>query len=448
MDDQSAPLPSRQSRSINRTFARIRQTRVTSVSPTPTHVGSIRQRTPSQHRTLSPDAFGKHSSRRLRSQSRHTPSKSPASKQDDKASAPTKTDDLEKAHKFSSPLPLTIPYIVRVLPHPMPHFLGYRRSESELHEKHRHIKPYPSIIPALHYLPLGLETLLWTFFGSFVSLAIVQLVFGRTHHFTSSTDVPPHTWASPIIVGSFGASSVLLYVAHTSPLGQPRCFVLGQTFSAIAGVAMTKLIKLAGPFYYNLSQTDTPHSLVWVAGSLATGVALLLMTITGTVHPPGGATALLCATNSQVERMGWRIIPVVLLSSLLMLVWTFLFMNLGRKRYPENFFSPSPKTAKDGNYSQLVVDWLSDKIRKFRAGTQYRHSNANEASTSCAHEAPHTHSNGAPATGYNGGSAQEEKQVRTAHGDGSLWQDESGWTKGEQDERVERPSRWTKSTTR
>lgn len=391
-------------------FARLRQTRVASLSPTPTLVGGSgsgsgsqsqsrsrsRNRSQSTQRTpLVAGTLGLHrqqqqgqeiasgrqqrraSASQARSQSRartlvnegDTAADGGKSDVTNWAGSPTSASDMEKggATATASPSQETQtpaaaaqvprkPLAVRLLPHPLPHFLGYRRPATELHPRQQNIKPYPSLLPVLHRLPLAVESLVWTFVGSFIGIAIVQLVFARPRHFTSSTDVPPHDWAAPIIVGSFGASSVLLYAAPASPLGQPRCFVGGQTLSAVAGVAMTKLIKLAGPFYYDMQHTDTSHSLVWVAGSLATGAALIVMTVTGTLHPPGGATAVLCATNMQIERMGWRIIPVVLLSSLLMLVWSLIFMNLGRKRFPETFWAPSPPGVAAGNLSQFFID--------------------------------------------------------------------------------------------
>ena len=43
----------------------------------------------------------------------------------------------------------------------------------------------------------------------------------------------------------------------------------------------------------------------WVAGSLSASVAIVLMQITETTHPPAGATALLAAVNQPVYELGW-----------------------------------------------------------------------------------------------------------------------------------------------
>lgn len=65
------------------------------------------------------------------------------------------------------------------------------------------------------------------------------------------------------------------------------------------------------------------------------------MQLTGTVHPPAGATALLPATNEEVWELSWYYLPVVLLSSTMLTVCAVLFNNISR-RYPVFWFAPSP----------------------------------------------------------------------------------------------------------
>ena len=291
-----------------------------------------------------------------RSRSRQPP-KGPVA---DQSAAATK-EDVEAVRSTGQPPAEHQDLVVRLLPHPIPHFLGYRRPLSQVNAKHRHIKPYPSILPFVHRIPLLVESIVWTWIGAFVGISAVSLIFARPNHFATSDDLPAHAWMSPVIIGSFGASSVLLYAAPSSPLGQPRSFVGGQFFSALTGVCVTKLFRLS--MHYNIDLTNNSASLVWLAGSVSTATALVVMMVTGTLHPPGGATALLCATNSQVERLGWKVIPVVLLSSIVMLVWSLLWMNLGRRRYPENFFAPSPVDAKGGNVSIAIYEALCNRLQ-------------------------------------------------------------------------------------
>ena len=70
------------------------------------------------------------------------------------------------------------------------------------------------------------------------------------------------------------------------------------------------------------------------------------MQMTGTTHPPAGATALLPALDDAVWDLSWYYLPVVLLSSMLVLVSALLVNNVQR-RYPMYWFSPAePAVAK------------------------------------------------------------------------------------------------------
>ena len=63
------------------------------------------------------------------------------------------------------------------------------------------------------------------------------------------------------------------------------------------------------------------------------------MTITNTVYPPAGATALLAAVDPQVERLGWYLIPLVCLSAVLTL-FVSLFINNIQRQYPIYWWTP------------------------------------------------------------------------------------------------------------
>ena len=63
------------------------------------------------------------------------------------------------------------------------------------------------------------------------------------------------------------------------------------------------------------------------------------MTLTKTIHPPAGATALLAATDPQVVRLGWYLLPVVLLCTALLLITALTFNNIQRQ-YPTFWWTP------------------------------------------------------------------------------------------------------------
>lgn len=54
----------------------------------------------------------------------------------------------------------------------------------------------------------------------------------------------------------------------------------------------------------------------------------------------GGATALIAAVEPAAVRLSWRYIPTILVSALLMFAWALIINNLGRRRYPQFWWSP------------------------------------------------------------------------------------------------------------
>ncbi|PHH90085.1 hypothetical protein CDD83_4567 [Cordyceps sp. RAO-2017] len=186
-------------------------------------------------------------------------------------------------------------------------------------------------------LPLWLS-LVWAFVGAFAGLAVLQAVFGQSEHFTRQ-HVPP-------IVASYGASAVLCFGVIESPLAQPRALLGGHLISAVVGIVVAIAFRITG-----LRDEDPTPRLSWLASSLATAVALVLMLATKTTHPPAGATALLPITSPPINRLGWYLLPVVLLSSSLLMAVAMLTNNIQR-RYPLFWWSP-PRPEKPGPPPEL-----------------------------------------------------------------------------------------------
>jgi CBS-domain-containing membrane protein len=120
-----------------------------------------------------------------------------------------------------------------------------------------------------------------------------------------------------------GAAAVLEFYAIESPFAQPRNAFISQMFACLIGVGISKLFAL------------NPHAEQYTAigGALACGLTTAVMGLTGTVHPPAGATALLAVTNSQTAGLGWFLFPVMLLGITLMQI-TALIVNNIQRRYP------------------------------------------------------------------------------------------------------------------
>jgi CBS-domain-containing membrane protein len=78
-----------------------------------------------------------------------------------------------------------------------------------------------------------------------------------------------------------GASAVLIYGVVDSPLAQPRALFGGHFLAALIGISITKLFHL-------LPTEERFQSLLWLAGSLSCATSVIVMQITGTIHPPAG----------------------------------------------------------------------------------------------------------------------------------------------------------------
>lgn len=153
----------------------------------------------------------------------------------------------------------------------------------------------------------------WAFLGSFVGIGIIAFLQSRTL---------PHSDVV-FLIGSFGASSVLVYGLIQSPLAQPRNLIGGHLVSAIIGVT----VQLYAP------------NILWITAPLAVSLSIVLMQVTKTLHPPGGATALIAVTGSaEIKNMGyWYVINPVLSGVLILLIVALVFNNMTTNRsYPNH----------------------------------------------------------------------------------------------------------------
>ena len=122
----------------------------------------------------------------------------------------------------------------------------------------------------------------------------------------------------PLLIGSFGASAVLLFGAAESPLAQPRNLIGGHLVSALVAVGTV----LAGG-------TNT------LAVALAVGISIFLMYLTRTVQPPGGATALIGVQSHAT--LAFVFVPVLAGAVVLLLV-ALLTNNVEHHRqYPKHW---------------------------------------------------------------------------------------------------------------
>jgi CBS-domain-containing membrane protein len=155
----------------------------------------------------------------------------------------------------------------------------------------------------------------WSWIGAFVGIAIAGLL---SRALFAGLDLS-------LMIGSLGASAVLLFGAPRSPLAQPRNLLGGHILSAIVGVLCWKLL----------------HPFPWLAAALAVSTAIAVMHATRTLHPPGGASALIAVIGSrEVHELGFLFVLVpCTLGPLVLLAVALLVNNIpGSRRYPEVWF--------------------------------------------------------------------------------------------------------------
>lgn len=90
-----------------------------------------------------------------------------------------------------------------------------------------------------------------------------------------------HAKALPFLVAPLGASAMLVFCVPASPLAQPWAVIGGDVLSAATGLVVGHL--LGDP---------------WISAFVAVGLAIAVMALTRSLHPPGGASALLFALGA------------------------------------------------------------------------------------------------------------------------------------------------------
>jgi len=151
----------------------------------------------------------------------------------------------------------------------------------------------------------------WSALGAMVGIGLIAWLQAHTLGKTENI----------FLIGSFGASSVLVYGAIQSPLAQPRNLVGGHVASALVGVTVQMLLP----------------DIIWITAPLAAALSIVAMQVTKTLHPPGGATALIAVIGSEkIKALGyWYVLSPVLTGALILLLVALIFNNLTPARsYP------------------------------------------------------------------------------------------------------------------
>ncbi|WP_036647826.1 HPP family protein [Paenibacillus pini] len=138
-------------------------------------------------------------------------------------------------------------------------------------------------------------------FGGFLTISVLALLTSMT--------------ASEWLMAPFGASCVLAFGVWNAPLSQPRNIIGGHMISSFIGLVI----------YHVLGSEP------WAIG-LAVGLAIALMMISKTTHPPAGADPIIIMLGGY----GWRyLFTPVFIGSILIVLFALLINNLRNDRnYP------------------------------------------------------------------------------------------------------------------
>jgi CBS-domain-containing membrane protein len=137
---------------------------------------------------------------------------------------------------------------------------------------------------------------------AFIGIYLISILSQYTYNLQNSL----------LLVASFGASAVLIYGAPQAEFSQPRNLLGGHVVSAFIGVSIYKYM----PFD------------VALLGALAVSLSILVMHFTRTLHPPGGATALIAVTGgAEIHNARYLFVVFPILGGTLILLIVALFIN-------------------------------------------------------------------------------------------------------------------------
>ncbi|GGX06543.1 HPP family protein [Aquimarina muelleri] len=153
----------------------------------------------------------------------------------------------------------------------------------------------------------------WSFLGAFIGIGLIAFI--QSYQFSRLENI--------LLIGSFGAASVLIFGAIQSPLAQPRNFIGGQLISAVIGVSVFKFLP----------------DILWITAPLAVATSIIVMQMTRTLHPPGGATALIAVIGTEkIKSLGYLyVISPVFTGTFILFITAIMFNNMTKYRsYPTN----------------------------------------------------------------------------------------------------------------
>ncbi len=115
------------------------------------------------------------------------------------------------------------------------------------------------------------------------------------------------------LIPPFGASMVLVMAVYDSPLAKPKNLILGHILSALSGVI---IFYLFGNTFMSLG--------------LGVALAVFVMMITDTVHPPAGANPIIVILTGQ--SLNFVFLPVAV-GAVIIVAFAYLYNKLLKRNY-------------------------------------------------------------------------------------------------------------------
>jgi len=146
-----------------------------------------------------------------------------------------------------------------------------------------------------------------------------------------------------------GASAVLLFGVPHGQLSQPWNLCVGHMVSAIAGVSCAMIIPDQA-----------------LAAGCGVGLAITAMHYTQSIHPPGGATALMAVIGGpSIHQLGYSYIITPVLINVLVILFIAIAFNYPFvwRRYPEGLIP----AKEPGGQTQLQHEDLHYALEQFNA---------------------------------------------------------------------------------
>lgn len=196
---------------------------------------------------------------------------------------------------------------------------------------------FASFGPGFDPVPLSekLRSAITAFFGI--------LLLGTMLHFLPDGGHPLMLFAS------MAAVAVLIYAAPHSPMAQPWPLLVGNLLSGTIGWMCS--VSISNPI---------------LAAACAVGLAILVMHLTHSLHPPGGATAMIMVVSAaQIQHYSWEWVACAVLAnagfSLLLAVSINSLVHRGRYPQRHHLLPPGTRIPPD-ELAIENIEWALGKM--------------------------------------------------------------------------------------